>query len=285
MSQQATPGGRAAAISGKDWLAAASNGAVTEKQIARKGVTAGTRLKNKRWTIGRLPPTGGDNIGQMINDIGLGSGDIDHHVAYGSIALRSPRKQNTQMHVGSDDAVKVWLNGNLVHDKPVDRGASNYQESFDVTLKKGKNILLVAVYEWKYSWSGFFGFRNDAAYTLIKPATRRAAAAPANGSLASAIPETTLLLANYPNPFNPETWLPYHLSKPSDVQITIYDTHGVIVRRLTLGHQSAGIYTSRNRAAYWDGYNSQGERVASGIYFYQLQTDAISPMRKMVILK
>ena len=98
-------------------------------------------------------------------------------------------------------------------------------------------------------------------------------------------PEETVLLANYPNPFNPETWLPYHLADASDVRITIYDTRGVVVRRLDLGHQREGYYTSRSRAAYWDGRNHVGERVASGIYFYQLEANDISRLRKMVILK
>ena len=140
-------GGRAAAISGKDYLAAASGGAVKEQRIAKNGVKAGALVGNRAWTPGKLAPTGGDNIGETVNAIGLGSGDVDNHVAYGSIALNSPRKQNTTMYVGSDDAVKVWLNGKLVHDNPVDRGASDYQDDFPVTLKKGKNILLVAVYE------------------------------------------------------------------------------------------------------------------------------------------
>ena len=103
--------------------------------------------------------------------------------------------------------------------------------------------------------------------------------------LASARPDETVLLANYPNPFNPETWIPYHLSESTDVRVNIYDAQGVLVRVLILGHQTVGYYTSRSRAAYWDGRNALGERVASGIYFYQLQTDAVSPMRKMVILK
>ena len=103
--------------------------------------------------------------------------------------------------------------------------------------------------------------------------------------LASARPDATVLLANYPNPFNPETWIPYHLATSTDVRINIYNAQGILVRALTLGHQSAGYYTSRSRAAYWDGRNALGERVASGIYFYQLQTDEISPLRKIVILK
>ena len=103
--------------------------------------------------------------------------------------------------------------------------------------------------------------------------------------LRAALPEMTVLLPNYPNPFNPETWIPYQLANASDVQITIYDTKGIVVRSLVLGHQAAGYYTDKNRAAYWDGRNSLGENVASGVYFYQLQTGEISPMRKMVILK
>ncbi|MDE0087577.1 MAG: SMP-30/gluconolactonase/LRE family protein, partial [Candidatus Poribacteria bacterium] len=81
------------------------------------------------------------------------------------------------------------------------------------------------------------------------------------------IPEETSLLPNYPNPFNPETWIPYQLAKPADVKLTIYDINGHVVRALDLGHQRAGIYRSRSRAAHWDGRNAQGEPVASGVYF------------------
>ena len=98
-------------------------------------------------------------------------------------------------------------------------------------------------------------------------------------------PEKTLLLANYPNPFNPETWIPYHLANSGDVQISIYNSRGTIIRQLKLGHQHDGYYTDKNRAAYWDGKNETGEPVASGIYFYQLQTQNASQLRKMLILK
>ena len=98
-------------------------------------------------------------------------------------------------------------------------------------------------------------------------------------------PEKTQLLANYPNPFNPETWIPYELATDTTVKITIYNTQGVVIRTLELGYQSAGYYTGRDRAAYWDGRNALGEQVASGIYFYQFETDEMSSMRKMVILK
>ena len=103
--------------------------------------------------------------------------------------------------------------------------------------------------------------------------------------LASMRPDKTVLLANYPNPFNPETWIPYHLAKSADVQITIYNAHGIVVRHLELGYQSAGYYTSTSQAAYWDGCNDFGESVSGGVYFYQLQAGTVSPMRKMVILK
>ena len=99
------------------------------------------------------------------------------------------------------------------------------------------------------------------------------------------VPEETSLLANYPNPFNPETWIPYQLTKPADVRLTIYDINGHVVRDLDLGHQRAGIYRSRNRAAHWDGKNTQGESVASGVYFYTLTAGDFTATRKMLIRK
>ena len=99
------------------------------------------------------------------------------------------------------------------------------------------------------------------------------------------VPKETLLLANYPNPFNPETWIPYQLSKPAAVMITIYASNGHIIRQLSLGHQPAGVYQSRSRAAYWDGRNAVGEPVASGLYFYTLTAGDFSATRKMLIRK
>ena len=100
-----------------------------------------------------------------------------------------------------------------------------------------------------------------------------------------AAPKATALLANYPNPFNPETWVPYQLAKPAKVTLKIYAADGKLVRLLDLGHQDAGMYHSRNRAAYWDGKNAQGERVASGIYFYTLTAGEYTSTRKMLIQK
>ena len=154
-------GGADAATSGIDYLKQASKGKVKEKQIATKGAIAGETIGNKAWTRGWLSSTGKNNIQKMLAKIGLGSGDIDDYVAYGSIILTSPRKQQTTMFAGSDDAVKVWLNGQLVHKNPVNRSSINYQDYFPVTLKRGRNVLLVAVYDKGGEWSGFFGFRSD----------------------------------------------------------------------------------------------------------------------------
>ena len=98
-------------------------------------------------------------------------------------------------------------------------------------------------------------------------------------------PVQNLLLQNYPNPFNPETWIPYQLSEDTLVSVSIYDTTGQLVRTLSLGFQSAGFYNSHGRAAYWDGRNALGERVASGVYFYQLTTPSFQQTRRLVIVK
>ena len=98
-------------------------------------------------------------------------------------------------------------------------------------------------------------------------------------------PDETELLPNYPNPFNPETWMPYRLAHAADVTLTIYGTEGAMVRQFDLGYQPAGYYTDKTKAAYWDGRNNLGEPVGSGVYFYQLQSDDFSATRKLVILK
>ena len=103
--------------------------------------------------------------------------------------------------------------------------------------------------------------------------------------LGSVAPGETALLANYPNPFNPETWLPYRLAADACVTLTIYDIAGAPVRRLEMGHQQAGYYTDRGNAAYWDGRNSSGESVPSGIYFYELATPSFRDARRMVVVK
>ena len=95
----------------------------------------------------------------------------------------------------------------------------------------------------------------------------------------------TALHANYPNPFNPETWIPYQLSTPAEVTLDIYSVSGALVRTLDLGHQAAGVYRKRSRAAYWDGKNAVGEGVASGLYFYVFTAGDFSATGKMLIMK
>ena len=106
-----------------------------------------------------------------------------------------------------------------------------------------------------------------------------------NEPLNGAPPEETVMLPNYPNPFNPETWIPYRLAAPAEVTLTIYSADGTLVRTLALGHQATGVYQSKSRAAYWDGRNDLGEHVASGLYFYTFTAGNFSTTGKMLILK
>ena len=502
-----------------DFLAQISNGSVTENAIASEGAIRGSPVGTKVWTPAKISPINGNNINDLVNTTGLGSGDLNNHVAYGSIRLYSPEQQPTTMLVGSDDSVKVWLNGTLVHTNAVFRGAHNYQDFFDVTLKQGTNVLLVAVYDGGGNWAGFFGFEKGTQYTVFPPADRftlstdaadfavdntftidlkatdvsdlagwqtnihfdpviltvnsvregtflkqdagrthfrhgtiddttgrinevssarltqggvdgegtllsitftiktagktqitlhdfvagtstgetvttnpvgiivgekkidpvyppydvnedgivdaidvimvanalgdanpenprvdvngdgvvdkhdliivaqhldevtTPQAAPSalvyadiaeenvqhalnilkqehDGSptwqhaiakleqlLDTFIPEKNRLLANYPNPFNPETWIPYQLANPADVSISIFAADGKVVRTLKLGNMPAGRYQNRSRAAHWDGKNALGEPVASGLYFYTLTAGDFTATRKMLIRK
>ena len=370
-----------------DFLARASGGAATEVKVATFGATEGKGVGNSEWELHELSPTGGDNINEMTEALGWGSGsEIYDHIVYGSVTLDAPREQDTTMLVGSGDAVKVWLNGELVHYNPVERGAGDFQDAFPVTLKEGPNVLLVAVDNRGHgSFSGFFGFAKDTEYTVNHPDKKVSIEVPAydvnkdgvtnildlilvgqdfgkatptnartdvNGDrkinisdlilvaqhlgdlsgiaaapsvlasrsigldaaivqawiaqaqvendgsvvfqqgianlqrlLAVLTPEKTALLANYPNPFNPETWIPYQLAEPATVTLHIYAVSGALVRMLDLGHQPAGIYHQRSRAAYWDGRNQLGEPVASGVYFYRLTAGDFAATRKMLIRK
>ena len=96
---------------------------------------------------------------------------------------------------------------------------------------------------------------------------------------------STSLRTNYPNPFNPDTWIPFTLSEDAHVVIRIYNLSGQLIRTLDLGHKSADIYVSRDKAGYWNGRNVTGEKVASGVYFYLMEAGKFRAMRKMVIMK
>ncbi|MBC8462202.1 MAG: proprotein convertase P-domain-containing protein [Deltaproteobacteria bacterium] len=106
-----------------------------------------------------------------------------------------------------------------------------------------------------------------------------------NDGLVNVLPAKTVLLPNYPNPFNPETFLPYKLSQDAPVAIYIYSSNGQLARKLSLGYQSAGVYVSKENAARWDGKDSLGQKVASGVYFYTLQAGEFRATQKMVIMK
>ena len=360
-----------------DSLAEASNGSVTEADVAAKGAREGDSVGGLIWMLGEIADNGGNNINDLLNNIGMAQGNVDDHSSYALITLESATQQsNVAMRVGSDDSIKIWLNGEVVHNNPINRGAEDYQDRFTVDLKQGDNLLLVKVSERDGGWSMFVGIDADvnAVYKrppvpavssdvngdgivnildlvsvssnfgktgqppadvngdgivniidLVKVAGEMGAGAAAPSAhphalemltaadvqhwlrqaqhlgltdvpsqhgilmleqlLAALIPKETSLLPNYPNPFNPETWIPYQLAKPADVTLTIYATDGKVVRTLALGHQPAGMYQRRSRAAYWDGRNALGEPVASGVYFYTLTAGDFTATRKMLIRK
>ena len=522
-----------------DNLAIASGGRMTEDHVAKYGVNEGDSLGGLQWTPGAIQPTvrclflglwcESNNINELVNAIGLSTDrDINYYSAYALINIVSPRDQNgVLMGVGSDDAVKVWLNGEVVHRNNVDRGTEGIQDYFRVNFKAGDNLLLVKVCENRGKWGMFFEiYLNSTDFTLTLPrdftpplpthttvyfpsspvqsptlgelltfplditngedvagyqatvqfdptalryvssadgdylrnpffgkplvaedrvtlkAVSFAGESHGNGTLATltfeviavkeatltlseviltnwdvelsyprvgresvrqnkdlsearytfkirnttggllryeirwthgtswqnnslesgyvrthrwdgdnppqnypkirfdyigddgqityrdytldtallfqddtgdvptyffewsgnklglfldtaaapsvplnVVPKETTLIANYPNPFNPETWIPYQLSEPADVTLSIYSVDGKLVRTLALGHQNAGIYQSKSRAAYWDGRNGLGERVASGLYFYTFTAGDFTVTRKMLIRK
>ena len=512
---------------GADVLSDASGGTVTELAVATNGATAGKPVGDEVWVSHKLPSEVQNNIGDMLKR------DPPDGVIYGTVSLYSPREQETTLHVGADDGLKVWLNGTLVYNNFQIFGSGDYTDFAPVTLRAGKNILLVAVELRGSIHNGKFGFKPGTEYTAANPGVGYAfsktpihlgdtftlnisaetvfdlagwqfdiafdpaaleaidvsegdflktnsgttffqggsidnatgkitglsaarlssqgvsgtgtllqvtfkaksagethltldkfefgtgtgenipagpheiqitveeglatgdvnrdgrvsildlilvaqqlgnrvsagsavdlnrdgvvsildlilvsqgiagsSAAPSlrsfadppgsprrqgdvsfaprlrgewgvdaatieawiaqarledDGSLAfkqgienlesllaSLIPEETALLHNYPNPFNPETWIPYQLAESAEVTLTIYDMNGQPVRRLEVGHQAAGMYRSRSRAVYWDGRNHLGESVASGLYFYTLTAGEFSATRRMLILK
>ena len=370
-----------------DYLSTLSNGEVSEALTSIDGVRSGDTLGDLQWTpevitssvhcatewifIVPVHRCKSNNVQHVVNATGLSTvQDLNHYTAYAFLNIISPRDQTVRMGVGSDDSIKVWLNGQVVHRNNTNRKTSGIQDTFRVNLKAGNNPLLVKVNDDWENWGMFFkiylepteyttsiyttgelhsnaadvnedgqvdihdlilviralgqtapvdpriDINNDgrvdktdlliivenlddsaipaapaAMLATLDPATLRAwinvLHAEADDSiaygktlailqrlLATVRPQETKLLANYPNPFNPETWIPYHLAKDGEVTLHIYAVNGQLVRTLALGYQAAGIYQSRSRAAYWDGKNTFGEPVASGVYFYTLSTES-----------
>ena len=370
-----------------DSLAIASGGSVTEVDVATNGAKEGDSVGDLVWTLGEISPTGGNNVHNMLNNIGLGRRNVDDHSSYALITLESATAlSDVTMRAGSNDAIKIWLNGEVVHNNPIDRESDDFQDEFKVNLKAGDNLLFVKVSERAEDWSMFVGIDANVTYKvpmrggvlivaddtypawdvnqdgktdtvdlllvvadfektpIVNPradvngdgtvdkhdiiivATHLGestdAAAPVNvvlpveftpetvqrtldllrahnddspafqraianlaQLLATLIPQKTALLANYPNPFNPETWIPYQLVEPTDVTLCIHAVDGSLIRTLSLGYKPIGIYQTRGRAAYWDGKNELGESVANGVYFYTLSTKKFTSTRKMLILK
>ena len=484
-----------------DLLAQASGGSATELKVATAGATEGKAVGDEVWTLDILPPTGRNNLVDMMGR------KLPDGVLYGAVILYSPMEQQTVLHLGADQEVKVWLNGEVMYQRERSGHAEDFIEAFGVTLLQGRNVLMVAVgtrpddpsnlfiglaADADYSTGagidyvlseptihsgdtftldvraenvvGLAGWQFDIAFeparlealglseggflrtdggstffqsgsidnaagkitgliagriseggvsgsgtvvqvrfkaksegetrltlqnflfgsvaeesiaagplefqmtieerllpgdvnrdgivnildlirvaqqlgkrvsadspvdingdgivnifdlTLVAQGIAGAAAPPAQGLdsttiqvwisearladdgsllyrqgianletlLATLIPKETALLANYPNPFNPETWIPYQLATPAEVVLKIYDTNGGAVRRIDVGHQAAGIYQSQSRAVYWDGRNARGEPVASGLYFYTLSAGDFTATRKMLIKK
>ena len=163
-------------------------------------------------------------------------------------------------------------------------------ESDPITITRAAGVTLAMsvtvdpdIYHGGWLFYGHYFKASDDLPLEIIPA---AAGAPGTAKNATEpVPETTALLANFPNPFNPETWIPYQLARQSSVSITIYDIRGNVVRQLYLGQRRTGFYTDRSRAAHWDGRNKLGERVANGVYFYVLKAGDYAATRKMLIVK
>ena len=153
-----------------DFLARASGGAVKELDIATNGTEKGIAVADSVWTPHHIAATGNDNLNQLTEALGWGKRQgIYNKILYGCVALDSPREQHTNMFVGCDDAAKVWLNGKLVHRASVGTDTDDYQTFFPVTLKAGKNVVLVAVENYGGLFSGFFGFAPDTAYSVLTP--------------------------------------------------------------------------------------------------------------------
>ncbi len=151
-----------AAATDVDSLAEASGGDVTEEMVANNGASEGDAVGDLVWTLGEIAETGGNNVNDLVNEIGLGEGDVNDHSSYALITLESDSDQSgVDMKVGSDDSVKVWLNGEVVHTNAVNRGAGDFQDTFQVDLQAGNNLLLVKVSERGGGWSMFAGVDAD----------------------------------------------------------------------------------------------------------------------------
>ena len=165
-------GGGGAAVTDDDGIKDATKGKLTEEDVAEQGLTKKI-LKVKfpdklKWTEGEIAAVGGNNINDMLIKIKLGpGGDVNDYCSYAVInAVSKVKKAGVEARVGSDDSVKVWMNGEEVHKNAVNRGAGDFQDTFEVDLKKGDNVFMVKVCERGGGWSMFAGIDADLEYNL-----------------------------------------------------------------------------------------------------------------------
>lgn len=151
-----------------DSLDDASNGKVTEDEIAKNGAREGDEVGDYEWTTGTLTNNG--DINALVNQIGMAAGALDDITSYALIVLKTKKSQaNVAMGVSSDDSVKVWLNGEVVHTNATNRGRGNensYQDNLKVDLKKGNNLIMIKISERSGGWGMHFGVGGD--YELVE---------------------------------------------------------------------------------------------------------------------
>ena len=269
-------------------------------------------LTNLRWM--RLVSNNISNLSPLVANTGLGKGDEidirDNPLSYLSVHVHIPALQRRGIDVqfdagatrspdvNSDGRVDVLdllfvanTFGNEGHNLAADVNRDGQVNRLDLLLvagtfdsavsapsahrQVGETLTAVEVQQW------LIDIRD---LEVDDPLMKRGIEV-LEQLLYALTPQATLLLANYPNPFNPETWIPYTLAEDAKVEIAIYDVHGGRVRGFDVGYQRAGYYTDKGKAVYWDGRNAHGESVASGVYFYHLRAGDDSQLRRLVILK
>lgn len=164
--------GCGAAATDIDEIDEQTGGKIDEEEVAKNGLTPKI-LKVEfdseyEWTEGEIAASGGNNLNDMLGQIDLGpGGDVNNHCAYAVINAKAKKAINdATARVGSDDSVKVWVNGEEVHRNAVNRGAGDFQDTFNVDLKSGDNVIMVKVCECGGGWSMFFGIQADLEYNL-----------------------------------------------------------------------------------------------------------------------
>ncbi|MAE18630.1 hypothetical protein CMK12_06830 [Candidatus Poribacteria bacterium] len=163
--------GGGAAVTNDDWIEEVTGGKLTEKTVAKGGITKqvlSVKNKNKlKWTKGKIAPAGGNNVNDAVLKMKLGVGDLNNWCSYAVInCVSKTAKKGVAARAGSDDGLKIWFNGKEVHVNAVDRGAGDFQDNFDVDLKKGNNVLMVKVTEKGGGWSMFVGIDAKLTYNL-----------------------------------------------------------------------------------------------------------------------